>query len=404
VNFWPEKLAGLVWPDEFVVPVPGAAPCAWEAKVRELFPGLAERTANTRQDNIYHAEGDVWTHTEMVVTALLNNPGYAAQAAPCRGVLFYAALLHDMAKPETTKEAGDRIVAPGHSAKGAIAARVALWERGVPFLLREHVCRLVEAHQIPFFAFESRRKLPAEYTARLLAQNCSIELLCMLASADIRGRICPDQEKILLDIALFDELARELNCHDAPYAFPDAATRMAYWKGAGTRYADEPVFAEEPFEVTFLAGLPASGKSAYAKELPGDVPVVSYDDLRAELGFKHGHGTGTIVHAAYDKMRSLLRSRSPFVIDATHLSRLMRGRTVTLARSYGASLRVIYFEAPKNVLLSRNAARVSTLTNDKLLQMTGNWEVPGEEEFDHVDLRIEGPVIKKASWPRRVVG
>ena len=45
---------------------------AWLAAVPQL-----QALATTPQDPIYHAEGDVWTHTCMVVEALLGQAAYA---------------------------------------------------------------------------------------------------------------------------------------------------------------------------------------------------------------------------------------------------------------------------------------------------------------------------------------
>lgn len=384
---WSATIAEHTWPQAFQVPAPHTPRAQWVEPACALFPGLAESLEATPQDPVHHAEGDVWIHTRMVVDALLAQPEYAALSEPERGIVFYAALLHDMEKPRTTQRVGDRVVAPGHSAKGAIAARAALWERGVPFVLREQVCGLVEAHQVPFFAFDHRRALPAEYTARQLSCDRSIKLLCMLARADMTGRVCADQQKVLDDIELFALLAADLGCLDAPYAFPDAPTRLAYFRSHGARYADEPVFLEKDFEVIMLSGMPASGKSTWAAEQ--ELPVVSYDDLRAELGLKHGQGTGTIVHAADDRMREHLRAQQPFIINATHLSRQMRRKTLELLQAYGARVRVVYFEASREELLARNRARDTTLTNDKLLSMAQRWEMPGLDEVETVDVHLD---------------
>ncbi len=398
---WSEQLEALAWPAAFGVPAPNAPREEWVAPACALFPGLAARLAATPQDPIHHAEGDVWTHTQMVVDALLAAPAYKDLGPAERGVVFYAALLHDMSKPETTREENGRVIAPGHSAKGAIAARVALWEHGVPFLLREQVCRLIETHQVPFFAFNSRRNVPAEFTARLLAADRSIKLLCMLAEADMRGRICHDQQAVLDDIALFAEQAKELGCYEAPYPFPDEATRLAYFRSQGQRFPDEPVFLEKQFTVTLLSGLPASGKSTWADQLDPSTPIVSYDDLREELGFKHGEGTGTIVHAADDRMREHLRAQRPFVVNATHLSRQMRSRTLERIREYGGQVKVLYFEAPKHEILSRNRQRDSSLTNEKLLKMVSRWEVPGLDEVESLELVLSGPAPKRKMSPGR---
>ena len=76
--------------------------------------------------------------------------------------------------------------------------------------MREEICRLINVHQVPFFALESsRRGVTPEFTVRELSWQVDIRLLAMLAEADIRGRICPDPQRILDAIELFRELARE---------------------------------------------------------------------------------------------------------------------------------------------------------------------------------------------------
>lgn len=396
---WTQELEKAAWPAAFPIPAPGAARTDWVAPSCALFPGLAESLAATPQDPIHHAEGDVWTHTQMVVDALLAEPAYAALGPSARGVVFYAALLHDIAKPATTREQDGRIIAPGHSPKGAVDARIALWEHGVAFALREQVCRLIESHQVPFFAFDNRRGIPAEFTARLLAADRSLDLLCLLATADMKGRFCHDQQKVLDDIELFREVAKELNCLDKPYAFPDDATRLAYFRSQGQRYADEPVFVERAFEVVMLSGLPASGKNTWVDRHP-DLPTISYDDLREEFGLKPGEGTGTLVHAADDRMREFLRARQPFVINATHLSRQMRRRTLDLIADYGGQVRVVYFEAPREEILARNRERDTTLTNQKLLKMASRWEVPGHDEAHVLEFNVQAPAPRRRSTPK----
>lgn len=396
---WTDLVEEAQWPSSFPIPSPSAPRSVWVEPACALFPDLAQSLAQTPQDPIHHAEGDVWTHTQMVVDALLAEPAYAALGPAARGVVFYAALLHDIAKPATTREQDGRIIAPGHSARGAVDARVALWEHGVAFVLREQVCRLIESHQVPFFAFSNRRGIPAEFTARQLAADRSVDWLCLLATADMKGRFCQDQQQVLDEIELFREMARELGCLDRPYAFPDASTRLAYLRSQGRRYADEPVFVENPFEVILLSGLPASGKNTWVDQHP-QWPTVSYDDLREEFGLKPGQGTGTLVHAAKDRMQELLRQRQTFVVNATHLSRQMRSRTLELIANYGGQVRIVYFEAPREEILARNRERDSTLTNQKLLKMTSRWEVPGNDEVETVEFRVQEAAPRRRAHPR----
>src|SRR5689334_4326024 len=55
------------------------------------------------QDPIHHAEGNVWIHTRMVLETLLTMPGYQALDEADRRVVHIACLMHDIAKPATTR-------------------------------------------------------------------------------------------------------------------------------------------------------------------------------------------------------------------------------------------------------------------------------------------------------------
>lgn len=362
---------------------PGQREGEWVAAFEHLFPGQSVLLAQTPQDPIHHAEGDVWTHTKMVVNALLNHPQFATKTPTEQTVLALAAMLHDISKPQTTKVQPDgRVTAAGHSRAGAVWARHTLWEMGLPKQAREMVCRLVTYHQSPFYAFADRSGLSAEFLARKISSDCSISLLSVLAQADMIGRVCHDQQATLDNIALFDAQAQELDCWDKPYVFPNSATRSRYVLSHGQRDADTPVFLPEPFEVMVLCGLPASGKDTFCAQ--HDLPVVSYDNMRQQLGYKHGDGTGTVVHAVHDKARQLLRKRQPFIWNATHLSESMRAPPLSLIRQYGGSPTLVCLEAPKEELLSRNSQRDSSLPNAKLLQLVHKWEQPFSWEADKV--------------------
>lgn len=88
------------------------------------------------------AEGNVLIHTRMVCEALTADPEWQALSWRNRQSLFWAALLHDVAKPDCTRTGADgRIASPGHPRRGQIAARSILWRMGVPFEQREPICQ-----------------------------------------------------------------------------------------------------------------------------------------------------------------------------------------------------------------------------------------------------------------------
>ncbi len=372
------------WNDiEGLAPAPGKTP-DFQACL-EAFPQL-ELAKTTVQDPTYHQEGDVWTHTVMVVEALLDHPDYQALDRERRVQVFLAALLHDIAKCSTTVIDPDtgRIGQPGHSRKGAIDARIALWDAGAPFDTREAICRLINVHQVPFFALEgSRRGTSPEFIVRELSWQVSLPLLALLAEADMRGRICADQQKVLDNIQLFRELAKEDGCYEGPRGFADAHTRVSYFRGADL-HPDYPLFQEPGAAVTVMCGLPASGKDTWvAQHRPGH-PVVSFDDSRLELGLRHGKAEGVVAHHAVDKAKKLLRAKAPFVWNATHLSQQMRDKTLDLLFAYGAEVEIVYLEKPRMELLRRNHRRDSSLTNKALQAMTLKWELPVPTEAHRV--------------------
>jgi len=93
----------------------------------------------------YHPEGDVFTHT-LLLLSHLHSP---------TETLAYGCLLHDVAKPRCSRRDGDRITFYGHTEQGAEMAEAilkrlkrgrAVWER-VGYLVRNHL-RQVQAPQM----------------------------------------------------------------------------------------------------------------------------------------------------------------------------------------------------------------------------------------------------------------
>ena len=359
------------------------------AECCEVFPRL-RALETTPQSTIYHAEGNVGIHTRMVLDALLESDHFQAATGTRRETLFLAALLHDLCKPETTvvdPVTGD-IGQPGHSRRGAVDVRALLWRAGVPFALREAVSRIIAVHQVPFFAFDSRRGESPEFIARRMSWSLDLSDLACVARADMKGRVCVDQQARLDDIMLFEQLAREDGCWDGPRPAASVHTRLMYARGS-PMHLDTPLFQAPGSEVTVLSGLPASGKDSWVARHAGGLEVVSFDDAKAELGLKHGENDGLAAHRAVDKAKALLRHHAPFVWNATHLSEQMRGKTLDLLYAYEANVRLVYLEVPCATLFKRNAARETTLKQRDLERMLHRWEVPLPWEAHEVRYEVE---------------
>lgn len=365
-----------------LVPAPGKSP-DFRACLA-AFPALAF-AKTTPQDSRYHGEGDVWTHTQMVVEALLALPDYQAASRAEQEVVFLAALLHDVAKYSTTvvDPVTGAIGQPGHSRKGAIDARIALWDAGVPFDVRESVCRLISVHQVPFFALDGSRRGTPAFLVRELSWQLSIPSLAMLAEADMRGRICADKARVLDNIELFRELAREEGCYGTPRPFADAHTAVSYFRGADV-HPDYPLHQAPGSRVIVMSGLPASGKNTWVDAHHPELPVVSFDDARDALGLRHGKNEGVVAHLAVDRAKALLRAQQPFIWNATHLSERMREKTLDLLFAYHAEVEIAYLEQPRAELLRRNTKRDTSLSNKALASMLHRWSVPLPTEAHHV--------------------
>lgn len=358
-------------------------PLDW-SRCCQLIPSLARLEA-TPQDPVHHAEGNVGLHTRMVIHSLRQSPYFAQAAFERQWVMFMAALLHDIAKPDTTviDPVSGRISQPGHSRRGSVDARLLLWQAGVPVALREAICRIIAVHQVPFFVFDNRKGQAPEYTARKLSWELCVAELVTVARADMQGRVCATQSQHLQDIDLFEVLARDEGAWEAPRKFADRHTALAYFRGAEL-FPDAALFQRPGSHVTVMCGLPASGKNTWVSQHRPGLPVVSFDDAREDLGLSHGKNEGMVAHRTHDDARHWLRQKQDFVWNATHLSLQMRSKTLELLYAYDAQVEIVHLEQPLPELLRRNQQRDTTLSNAKLLKMLTRWEAPLPTEAHEV--------------------
>ena len=105
------------------VPAPGDIN-SWPA-IEAAYPQWVQAMHETQQDRFYHSEGDVWTHTKMVVDSLIAHPWWHELDPIGQRIAWLTTLLHDIGKPATTvHEENGRISSRGHSQRGAQDARV----------------------------------------------------------------------------------------------------------------------------------------------------------------------------------------------------------------------------------------------------------------------------------------
>lgn len=358
----------------------------WDT-VRARYPWL-DPLAECPQDPLHHAEGDVLTHTRMVVEALSALPAWRVLSPADRAELFAAALLHDIAKPACTViEPDGRVGSPGHARRGAGMARQALWlrepfgERPVPFRAREGIVALVCHHGLPLWFLERDDPARAVIAASLVAR---LDRVALLAEADARGRLCQDLPDLLARIDLFREFAREHGCLDKPYPFASAHSRFAYFRKEGRDPAYR-AYDDTRCEAVLMSGLPGSGKNTWVEHNLPDWPVVSLDALRQQLRVSPDEDQGRIVAAAKEEARGHLRAGRSFVWNATNTTRRTRDGLIGLFAAYNARVRIVYVEAPLDELLRRNGTRPAPVPERAILRLAEGLEVPDPTEAHHVD-------------------
>lgn len=240
-------------------------------------------------------------------------------------------------------------------------ARPVLAELGAPYAQRELICHLITHHQISFYLLERERP---ERRAHLISYQTRCDLLAILAAADARGRICPDCARLLDNITLFRELCREENCLAAH-------SRFLYFRR--DRSADYEAFDDWHGQVTLLSGLPGMGKDTWARAHAGDAPVISLDDLRAELDIDPADTQRPVIAAAREQARIHLRVGRPFIWNATNISRQLRGQLIELFADYKAKVNVVYLEARLDEAARRNRARAKTVPEAAFARMLDCW-------------------------------
>jgi len=151
----------------------------------QLYPGLAA-LKDCLQDSQWHPEGDVWTHTKLVVDQAVKIAERHHLGDETREHLIFAALCHDLGKPDTTfTHEANRIRSTGHSAAGEEPARAFFSMIGAPKRISQYVIPLIREHLVHLHGQPTSRAV-RRLSTRL--EPASIELWESLVEADASGR------------------------------------------------------------------------------------------------------------------------------------------------------------------------------------------------------------------------
>jgi predicted kinase len=332
------------------------------------------RMAECQQDARWHAEGDVWTHTKLVCHQLPRLQQWESLTPSHRTTLLFTALFHDSGKPQTTQidpETG-RVHSPKHAIKGEHIARNVLRDLGCDVTTRESIARLVRFHGRPAFVLEKDSPAHEVISLSWLVDH---KLLYLFALADTRGRATKDTARPEETLHYWKLLAEENGCWDTPYPFPNAHARFLFYHRPNADLFYVP-YEDYRCTVTVMSGLPGSGKDTWLSKYRPELPVVSLDDIRAELDVAATDDQGCVVQAAKEQCREFLRAGRSFAFSATNLLRQTRQRWVDLFADYGARIEIVYLEPPLAVILSQNKRRDRPVPESVIRDLADKCEPP----------------------------
>lgn len=357
-----------------------------------LLDYLSESLRHTPQDTRWHGEGDVYKHTMMVCDALQGMVEYNALSLTRRELLLAAAKLHDIGKIFTTRNIAGTIEARHHAPTGSRMAREALWKAGMcgkPELTarRETICQLVRYHSFPPHAIDSENaalKLHRITANSRLLPDLSLHLLCILAKADMEGRICNDKNLMLDQIALCEELAVEEGCFYRCFPYPSEHTMHTFLSDRKV-WKDQQLYDDTWGTVYLMSGLPGTGKDTWISNNLCDIPMISLDEIRHELKISPTDNQGIVANFAKERAKDYLRHHKPFVWNATNITQTTRRQLVSLFESYNAHVHIIYVETDWKSLHDRNKGRRDVVPEKVIERMLGKLELPEVYEAFKVD-------------------
>lgn len=343
-------------------------------KMKECDHGLSDKL------NPYHEEGDVWTHTEMVLDAL---PSTVSDS------VVVAALLHDIGKVytrEVTSEGKVRFF--NHASRStfeSIDILKTIYDKLSGFfntfsVLNSdsfvHVLNLINLHYIFFNYTDSQTEKNAVKLAKKLygyGLNFYIDLV-ELIKADHAGRITNIKDKVSDDF-------------------------MNLVKVKIKEFLEIPVISRDEIKnsILMLVGIPYSGKSYSIGDIKDihDV-IISRDNLVTDK-FPHlnYHDAWKLVdHDAInleldDMFKTAVKERKNIVIDMTNLSIKSRNKKLSQIPKGYFKQAIVYYTGLNRIKDRVKERKDKKIDYSVLERMMNSFQVPLFSEFDEIDFYLQ---------------
>lgn len=360
----------------------------------DIFP-LLKQYKNTIQDPIWHAEGDVHIHTDMVLKELYKILNSAEKpyflGSSNRQILILSALLHDIAKPICTKIVDSRVKASGHEAKGKDYLTYKLLELDLPLNSYLQIMNLVGYHQRPKLSVI--KNLP-RYDYLKLNNLYSFYLMYCLEIADMRGRTCQDLDEQLMYLDEYLKLSTEYSKENfEDMRFNSNLNHYDYNVGKYLKNNNEIYSLSEASAKLYehsnnhahaiiMCGVSGSGKSTYIKSNFPDYKVISMDEIRAELcGNRRDQSKNSeVAQLAKERFKQALRAKEKVVWDATNTRKEFREQLIQTAHNYHALTELHVLLSKESTIRKQNKDREFDVPDEVITKQMNQFQFPDVNE------------------------
>lgn len=323
----------------------------------------------TQQNPRFHAEGNVYNHTMLVLEQYYKYIDDFSLNAEDREVLYWAAILHDLGKTKVTRLVEGRWVARGHEAAGVpIARNILLSKPEITPEQRHRILNIVKWHHVPMrWGLMGTRY--ASY--KRLSTQTDIRLLGIFALFDVMGRICVNKSHVLEVIDHFNEvivsrIQYEFGSHNEIQSFFDKANykkKNALWhalKADDIRLLEKVMYRppekeREPQTNCIISiGPPKSGKTTYLQHMYPNHEHFDFDTTalpNQKIGLQK---------MTNDLSRLRKSLSNPFgeerkvVVDGMNLNVSQRKQVMEYVRDCGAKVHYIFFEKSLDEIKANN--------------------------------------------------
>lgn len=342
--------------------------------------------SKTPQSKRWHQEGDVLTHTKLVVKELQRRLFYSPFDKQ-KIVLMAAALCHDLGKAVTTKwddEKGD-YTTNRHGYEGEKIVRRLFFDEDIA--LRESVCFLVRWHMTMHHILDK-----GEQTMKILSElsygYSSLGCLLTLAVCDAEGSLNEESldKNFLSD--KFSEIETLINNSvgfKEPQRFDGGVfERLKFFNDVNiTNESSSP-----KFNVTLMIGVAGAGKDTWIMEHRPDDVMLSRDNIRTEIGIKGEKPFGTkeqekeVTRIFNERLIKCCENKQNVIINNTNLLKKYRSEFVKMVLPYNPTITFVYVEPNKMEDCANR--RNGQIKKDIVNGMWDRLEFPCPSECEHL--------------------